>query len=531
MTRVRGKSRWLLAAALSLVSAGAVTLPAAAATAGGPRVTTLKHVVVSMFSDPGDYIGGGTQQEFDHTNATFSGTVSTAGIGLSVSGGTSGLSWSMVIDPPPGTKFHAGYYPKVQRAEFRQAGYAGLDIFGDGRGCNTDSGAIDVRDLAVSGSAITRLDLLYEQHCEGGGPALFGEIRIAEPGTSGLIVSSHSITWPAEPGMASGSRGTTVPVYLRNAGTTSVTFGTASIQGYAASDFRLAADGCSGTVLAPGGACDLYVGFKASQRGPRSAVLELPHGSQAAEVSLDALVRPGTTSLTMKSQPGDYIGGGQDYKFTAANAAFTFIASPSGLEQDLSSNDGQTWTVDMYPAPGEVLAVGKYPHATRYPFNGNGNGLSVDGDGRGCNTLTGSFRVLQAVFSAVDNSLQNFNGTFTQHCEGAAPALTGQVKYDAEPVTTPPAGVTGLKATVAANGLDISWVNPTTSIYRYTVVRIEPSAKPAGVSPIAGGPVFAGPGTSAVALGLRTGQTYTVVAYTVDTYGNVSIPVESTVTF
>jgi hypothetical protein len=51
------------------------------------------------------------------------------------------------------------------------------------------------------------------------------------------------------------------------------------------------------------------------------------------------------------------------------------------------------------------------------------------------------------------------------------------------------------------------------------------------LSPIAGDAVFAGTGTTAVATGLRTGQAYTVVAYTVDQYGNVSTPVESSVTF
>jgi hypothetical protein len=524
-----GKSRWLLVAAVSIGVTGLVVPPAAAATASLPSAAATKGIVVTMFSDPGDYIGGGSPQEFDKTNASFSGTVSTGGINLSASGGTSGLSWSFVIDPPPGTRFHVGYYPKVQRAEFRVAGYAGLDITGDGRGCSTDSGAIDVRDLAVSGSTVTRLDILYEQHCEGLAPALFGEVRIGEPNTSGLIVSSSSITWPSEPGLGNGSHGTTVPVYLRNAGTTSMSLGAASLQGFAASDFSLAADGCSGTVLAPGGSCDLFLRFRASGRGPQSAVLELPHGGHAAAVQLDALVRPGITSLTMKSQPGDYIGAGQNYNFTSANASFRFVASPSGLEQDVTANDGETWTVDMYPGSGDVLAVGNYPNATRYPFNGTGNGLSVYGDGRGCNTLTGSFRVKQAVFSAVDNSLQNFDGTFIQHCEGATPALTGEVKYDAEAVTTPPPGITNLRAVVSGSSLDITWANPTASRYSYTVVRIEPSGTLAGLSPVAGGAVFAGTGTAASVTGLRTGRTYTVVAYTVDKYGNVSAPVESSV--
>jgi hypothetical protein len=40
-----------------------------------------------------------------------------------------------------------------------------------------------------------------------------------------------------------------------------------------------------------------------------------------------------------------------------------------------------------------------------------------------------------------------------------------------------------------------------------------------------------GTGTSAAAAGLKTGRTYTGVAYTVDQYGNVSAPVETSVTF
>jgi predicted transcriptional regulator len=59
--------------------------------------------------------------------------------------------------------------------------------------------------------------------------------------------------------MGSGARGTAVPVYLRNAGASSVRIGAASLRGFAASDFSLAAGGCGGTVLPRGGSCDLFV--------------------------------------------------------------------------------------------------------------------------------------------------------------------------------------------------------------------------------------------------------------------------------
>lgn len=56
-----------------------------------------------------------------------------SGIDFVVNGGTAGEWREFMIDPPPGTSFDAGYYPKVQRPEFRTAGHAGLDISADSR--------------------------------------------------------------------------------------------------------------------------------------------------------------------------------------------------------------------------------------------------------------------------------------------------------------------------------------------------------------------------------------------------------------
>jgi hypothetical protein len=135
----------------------------------------------------------------------------------------------------------------------------------------------------------------------------------------------------------------------------------------------------------------------------------------------------------------------------------------------------------------------------------------------------------QAVFSPADNALQNFDGKFTQDCDGASGALTGEFKYDAEPVTVA-SGVSGLAAVATGSGVDITWANPASSSYRYTLVRIVPSASPAGVAPYAGSAVYAGTGNSAIVHGLTGGRTYTVVAYTVDKYGNPSYPAEYRIT-
>ena len=75
------------------------------------------------------------------------------------------------------------------------------------------------------------------------------------------------------------------------------------------------------------------------------------------------------------------------------------------------------------------LGVGDYENAQRWPFQPAGTpGLSVDGEFRGCNTLTGNFQVTKAGYNS-SNILQSFSANFEQHCEGAAPALFGWLRY------------------------------------------------------------------------------------------------------
>ncbi len=89
------------------------------------------------------------------------------------------------------------------------------------------------------------------------------------------------------------------------------------------------------------------------------------------------------------------------------------------------------------------------PGHTRTPFGPSSGargqpGLDVWGDGRGCNTLSGSFNVLTATYGP-NNSIVQFDATFEQHCDGAIPALTGEIRYDATPTLT-------VGATIASSG-------------------------------------------------------------------------------
>jgi hypothetical protein len=60
------------------------------------------------------------------------------------------------------------------------------------------------------------------------------------------------------------------------------------------------------------------------------------------------------------------------------------------------------------------------------PFQGSDQpGLSVSGDGRGCNTLTGRFEVLEAVYRS-SGDVVSFAADFEQHCEGAPLRSSGR---------------------------------------------------------------------------------------------------------
>jgi hypothetical protein len=74
---------------------------------------------------------------------------------------------------------------------------------------------------------------------------------------------------------------------------------------------------------------------------------------------------------------------------------------------------------------GQLLEAGRtYDGARRYPFNDAAPGLSISGDGRGCNELSGTFTVNKIEFDAA-GTLRAFEVTFEQHCEHFTPALRG----------------------------------------------------------------------------------------------------------
>ena len=148
----------------------------------------------------------------------------------------------------------------------------------------------------------------------------------------------------------------------------------------------------------------------------------------------------GETLLVLASQPGDYIGGGQQRVITTADADF-FVSGNSTNSVSFSINDFNKpnpqytfWYVDFAAPSNTELSIGAYEGATRMPFQSPTEpGLSVSGDGRGCNQLSGRFDILEVVRDPQTGDVIHFAADFEQHCESpSAPALLGAIRYDSD---------------------------------------------------------------------------------------------------
>jgi hypothetical protein len=172
----------------------------------------------------------------------------------------------------------------------------------------------------------------------------------------------------------------------------------------------------------------------------RVAVGALAAGAAAVAVPLAAqaaLITGQGTSVTFSGTGGDFITQDQAWSYDPANSAITATASSVGdfVEVGINAGNGVVWTLDFAAPQGQPLTAGTvYNNATRYPFQPvTLPGLSFYGDGRGCNTLTGSFTVKNATFGP-NGWVQTFDATFVQHCEeSTTSAATGEVVIENGP--------------------------------------------------------------------------------------------------
>ncbi|HEX4509543.1 MAG TPA: hypothetical protein VH328_05670 [Burkholderiaceae bacterium] len=181
-------------------------------------------------------------------------------------------------------------------------------------------------------------------------------------------------------------------------------------------------------------------------RGAIAALILACAAGQSA-VAADAPV----TGFKFISTSGDYIGQGLTQTFLPPEATFNSSGTPGYAEVDVN-DPNNNWTIDFESPQGDPLARGTYPDASRYPFNSpKGPGLSMYGDGRGCNELKGWFRVREYAQDGNGN-VEKLAIDFLQNCEITGPPLYGTVRINSQyPLEVPDvAAIAGPDADVFA---------------------------------------------------------------------------------
>jgi uncharacterized repeat protein (TIGR01451 family) len=164
------------------------------------------------------------------------------------------------------------------------------------------------------------------------------------------------------------------------------------------------------------------------------------NNTATARISSYVAPLPGQTSVLLLSDANDYIGGGRIHSYTRANSVLSFSPNGGSLRVTVAGDEDWTGEFDL-PSGVTQFVPGTYTNLTRAPFrNAAVGGLEWSGEGRGCNTLTGSITVNSASYSA-PNVLDAIDLSFEQHCEGGSAALRGHVVWIASDATTPPGPV------------------------------------------------------------------------------------------
>lgn len=140
-----------------------------------PGETPMSGSYVYLKSQAGDYVGQGLTLTYTPTSSAIAVQATGRQLTVNVSGTDSwhGTFEGMLsID-----QLQAGYYPELQRWPFNNPAKGGLAWSGNGRGCNTLQGWFAIDNVSYLNGQLVAIDLRFEQHCEGGTPALFGKIH------------------------------------------------------------------------------------------------------------------------------------------------------------------------------------------------------------------------------------------------------------------------------------------------------------------------------------------------------------------
>ena len=266
-------------------TAGPAGAPARAAPTKAPVVGRSSPPPAAPYSaftldSDNDYVGFAQQLTFTDANSTITAPKVSIPGSVEVAVNAPGHQFVANFAAPVGTSLATGSYPNATRAFVGTPGTPGLDVDGDGRGCNTVSGRFTIAEIAYDDQGnLAHFAADAEVHCDGQIAALFVSVRVAS------TVPYSALALQPAPGptllplnMTSellGSTSPVVPVTITDTGVAPLTI-SAAVQGIYAADYRIVASTCpAGGPLAPGASCSLSIGFTPHGLGDRSATLAI----------------------------------------------------------------------------------------------------------------------------------------------------------------------------------------------------------------------------------------------------------------
>ncbi len=340
-----------------------------------------------------------------------------------------------------------------------------LSISGDGRGCDISTGrfvvdsiSLNVDDLPLAFSA------QYEFHCEGLAPAITGAINFsataprALPGAAALgtaqllgqagdwILNGQTLSLAAT--QVQNPYGTLLRFQLTSP-TQQFTLSISPAAGnpWAVGTYESArsqgADYPTLDLSGEGRGCETYGRFVVdkveldSDGLPRvfearfeahcttllPAVVGAISYAPAPNRVLPAPTAAGTAVLN--GDAGEYVLHGQN---------LTMMAGKPAKQNDGSfviglTSPGQSYSLTLAPPLGQPWSIGTYERAQRSIFRSPGRpGLDLDGESRGCQTVSGRFVVDKLELDAAGDP-QQLSAQFEFHCEGFAPAVVGAINF------------------------------------------------------------------------------------------------------
>ncbi|MDO6525250.1 Ig-like domain-containing protein [Motilimonas sp. 1_MG-2023] len=374
---------------------------------------TFANSVITLNSDPGDWIGGGQS----HTlNGEFTSSIEAGKITISHPSG-----FNFTFRPPNDRNLAPGAYLNAERDAFKGPFNAGMAVGATGRGCNKITGEFYIYEMDLNTSAPS-LALDFVQYCDSTDNKLEGSIRINNdaliPYQLPLAVIQKNAGQVVEGGdlVLDGSRSKSNTSTIDSYYWEYVSGPTISIINPTAAQTQIA---FANDIALGGEDLTLKLSVTDSQGLPATTIETFHVASKSDPRSF----------FTMRSSNGDYIGQGKVWNYDSANSLMTARKNyDNGVS--VSIQGSESWTANFAAADEAQLTSGRYLDATRFPFQAAGvAGLSVSGDGRGCNKSIGNFEVLQLAWSK--GQPEQFSATFEQRCENSAALLKGEIAINA----------------------------------------------------------------------------------------------------